>query len=106
MCGIPALRTNGFARAEPDPDPELQAEMRALAAECVVQLAESLGSCVLKLFLKDGLSDELRFGHNIDRYRAGLGPELLPNYFPRPFVVTDACITNAPTIWLGKHFYL
>ena len=28
------------------------------------------------------------------------------DYFPRQFRVRDACVTNGPTIWLGKHFYL
>lgn len=106
MRGVPALRANGFGPGEPDPDPELEAAARAYAADCLVDLAAALGACVLKLFLNDGLSDELRFGHNRDRYRAGFPPELLPNYFPRPFVVTDACITNASTIWFGKYFYL
>ena len=25
---------------------------------------------------------------------------------PREFRIRDACITNMPTLWLGKHFYL
>ena len=104
--GTAALRENGFVRREPDPDPEVEAELRELEADCLVDLAADLDSCVLKLFLNDGLSDELRFNHNRDRYRAALAPELLPDYFPRTFVVTDACISNAPSIWRGKHFYL
>jgi hypothetical protein len=106
MSGIAALRANGFAPDEPDPDPEVEAEARAFAASCLIDLASDLGASVLKLFLHDGLPHELRFEHNQDRYAAKLPPELLPNYFPRPFIVTDACITNAPGIWLGKHFYL
>lgn len=106
MSGLHALRRNGFTDPEPDPDPEVQAEVREWAASCLRELASDLDSCVLKLFLNDGLSHELRFQHNQQRYAARLPPELLPNYCPRPFVVTDACITNAPGIWLGKHFYL
>jgi hypothetical protein len=106
MSGIAALRANGFAYGEPDPDPAIEAESRAFAASCLVDLESELGGCVLKVFLKDGFSDELRFEHNRRRYAARLEPELLPNYFPRPFTVADACITNAPGIWLGKHFYL
>jgi hypothetical protein len=26
-------------------------------------------------------------------------------YFPRTFKVIDACLTNAGSVWLGKHFY-
>jgi hypothetical protein len=28
------------------------------------------------------------------------------NYFPRPFMVEDACVTNTNWAWLNKHFYL
>jgi hypothetical protein len=91
---------------EPDPDAEIEAQTRQLAAGCLADLADSLGACVLKVLLEDGLSNELRVRHNADRYRARLAPELLPDYFPRPFVVTDACVTNAPRIWLGKHLDL
>ena len=104
--GIAALRANGFERGEPDPDPAVEADIRAFEEEAVVDLADSLGECVLKMFLNDGLSDDERFRHNADRYGARLLPELLPGYFPRAFRVTDACITNARGIWLGKHFYL
>ncbi len=106
IAGIAALRANGFVRGEPDPDPALEAEARRFEAACLVDLAEGLGPSVLKLFLNDGLSNELRSAHNAARYRARLAPELLPDYFPRPFIVTDACITNASMIWLCKHFYL
>jgi hypothetical protein len=27
-------------------------------------------------------------------------------YLPRPFVVADACVTNASGVWLWKHLYL
>ena len=27
-------------------------------------------------------------------------------YFPRTFIVVDACLTNASSVWLGKHFYV
>jgi hypothetical protein len=32
--------------------------------------------------------------------------ELPSAYFPRPFVIDDACVTNAKSIWFNKHFYL
>ncbi len=28
------------------------------------------------------------------------------NYFPKTFIVRDACLTNSDAIWLGKRFYL
>jgi hypothetical protein len=106
LRGIPALRANGFARGTFDDDPSIEAEARALAEGCITDLAADLDRCVLKLFLHDGLPDDMRFAHNHERYRSRLLPKLLPDYFPRPFVVTDACITNAPAIWLAKHFYV
>jgi hypothetical protein len=27
-------------------------------------------------------------------------------YLPRSFRVVDACVTNAASVWLWKHFYL
>lgn len=99
LRGIPALRENGFAGASDPADLDFR-------AQCLVDLAESLGPCVLKVFLDDGLPNDMRFQHNAERYRAGLAPELLPSYFPRGFIVTDACITNASAIWFCKHFYL
>jgi hypothetical protein len=32
--------------------------------------------------------------------------KLAANYFPRTFVVEDACLTNSCYVWLSKHFYL
>ena len=90
MTGTEALRANGFG-GEPDPDPEVQEFIDG----CIVDLVATLGPPVLKLFLEDGLPHELR-------RRDGLPPD----YFPRGFVVRDACVTNAHAIWLGKHFYL
>jgi hypothetical protein len=106
MRGIRAQRASGVVR-EPYPNPECKTEARAFAAECLLLLADDLGRCVLKLFLNDDIPDELRWSRDdFERYRrygAGLG---LEDYFPRPFIVTDACITNAPLIWLDKHFYM
>jgi hypothetical protein len=102
MPGIPALRANGFTRGEPDPDPQIEADTRALETECLAQLEADLGPCVLKLFLNDHIPMDVRFRGR----QAMLERELPPGYFPRPFTVTDACITNAPGIWFGKHFYL
>jgi hypothetical protein len=106
LRGIRALRANGFAPGEPDPDPEIEAEARAFAADCIIDLAAGLGQSELKLFLQDGLSSEMRRREIVERFSAGQALELRPDYFPRSFVVVDACITNAPAIWLGKHFYL
>jgi hypothetical protein len=97
LRGVPVLRVNGFPRRAPDPDPVVAAQDRACAAGCLEDLAEELGPCVLKLFLDDQLPWSVR-APNLR--------ELPRDYFPRPFIVTDACITNASGIWFEKHFYL
>jgi hypothetical protein len=28
------------------------------------------------------------------------------DYFPRTFLVEDACVTNTGWVWFNKHFYL
>ncbi|HEY7426075.1 MAG TPA: hypothetical protein VH682_17725 [Gemmataceae bacterium] len=28
-----------------------------------------------------------------------------PGYLPHPFRIVDACVTNASSVWLQKHFY-
>jgi hypothetical protein len=32
--------------------------------------------------------------------------KLAANYFPRMFVIKDACLTNSSFVWLNKHFYM
>jgi hypothetical protein len=29
-----------------------------------------------------------------------------PGFWPNAFVVRDACLADAPSIWLAKHFYM
>ena len=37
---------------------------------------------------------------------SALSHRLPPDFWPATFVVDDACLTNARSIWLMKHFYL
>ncbi|MEN0062155.1 MAG: hypothetical protein AAGA48_08370 [Myxococcota bacterium] len=48
--------------------------------------------------LADGRDSKTRLKHT--------STQLPGSYWPRSFKVRDACITNAPTLWLFKHFYL
>jgi hypothetical protein len=70
---------------------------------CLDMLSEevSSGSLVLKLML-DAVHDDRSVGQRLHHVVKGL-PR---GYLPRMFCVRDACITNAPMLWLGKHFYL
>jgi hypothetical protein len=93
--GIALLRDLGFlpGRAEVRRDEDLQ-----LGLECLEMLQEdlALGRTYLRLFLES------------DRPQgAPVFPLGIPDgYLPRPFRVVDACVTNAHSVWLLKHFYL
>jgi hypothetical protein len=54
----------------------------------------------LKVFLRT--EDSLPGIGALQRLRQGMAP----GFWPHSFVVRDACLTNAPSIWLSKHFYL
>lgn len=71
---------------------------------CVAQMLEEVDSS--KLFLRiilDAVGDD-RPPHQ--RMRHTLGKGTPSSYFPRTFSVRDCCITNVPTVWMLKHFYL
>ena len=107
LVGIAALHANGMGLPiEPDPDPEITAMEAEMAAGCLSDLADDLGSCVLKVLLNDDVDDARRFAHLKHTIARAQRISLLPDYFPRVFTVTDACVTNSKRIWMGKHFYL
>jgi hypothetical protein len=57
------------------------------------------GRTWLLLFLEGGRPDRGRGAESDAPLRVPAG------YLPRPFRVADACVTNAPCVWLWKHFY-
>jgi hypothetical protein len=72
---------------------------------CIDDLEAQLDDrhCLLKVFL---CSAPLRDRRDPSVLRQMIRGELPSGYFPRRFVVRDACVTNVPTAWLLKHFYL
>ena len=50
---------------------------------------------IIKLFLKADAPQSLQ-----------LSLKLPEGYFPRTFVVQDACMTNSGYVWFNKHFYM
>lgn len=70
--------------------------------DCLSPFAREVGAgaCVLKVFLQDPTATPERM-----RAQRG-GPSILAGYFPTELVVLDACVTNAPSVWFAKYFYI
>lgn len=75
----------------------------AIDEACLDMFLEEVseGSLLLKLIL-DAEGDERSVSERLRHTAKGLPGR----YFPRSFRVRDACLTNAPMLWLSKHFYL
>jgi len=58
------------------------------------------GALYLKVFLET--KARLPAADSLDRLRQGMPP----GFWPHRFVVRDACLTGAPSIWMAKHFYI
>lgn len=58
------------------------------------------GKTHLRVFLRE--RQGIAPGEFLRRRRSGLGP----GFWPREFVVLDACLTNLESAWTWKHFYL
>jgi hypothetical protein len=61
------------------------------------------GFCQIKLFLE---AETPRNSRNPVVRRQMIKLQLPENYFPRNFILCDACVTNANSIWLEKHLWL
>lgn len=78
-------------------------EEEDLDFSCLTDLHDQVtsGKVVLKLIL-DAVNDDRPISQRLIHTMKGLPG----NYLPRQFRVRDACVTNAPSLWLQKHFYL
>lgn len=97
--GISVLRANQFLPAKGQRwDDDVQGGPFDGDPTCLEELVSELdrNTCWLKLYLVEADGES----------RRGLRLKLPPGYFPRRFVVDDACVTNASSIWFHKHFYL
>jgi hypothetical protein len=93
--GVPLLRELGFLPGESEqPLPVCDDPV------CLEMLAEEVaaGHVFVNLFLEGGRPEAAPGGS--ERLRVPEG------YLPRSFRVVDACVTNAASVWLWKHFYL
>lgn len=94
--GVPLLRELGFLPGAGTEQPQQVCDDPV----CLEMLAEEIavGRVFLSLFLEGG--------------RPGSTPaelvqlQIPEGYLPRSFRVVDACVTNAASVWLWKHFYL
>jgi hypothetical protein len=91
------LREMGVLTRGGAPEPAEEADA------CLSMLFDEVtsGVFVLKMIL-DAIKDDRATGQRLRDTEKGL-PK---SYLPRKFRVRDACITNGPILWLGKHFYL
>jgi hypothetical protein len=116
--GISTLKEFGFA-LHPDNLPEDQREYLKNDKDptCLGELAGDIdqGQVLLRLFLEESpRRDALE--HVKELMRAGKGHlffggvndlrAALADFFPHQMAVSDACLTNAESIWFHKHFYL
>jgi hypothetical protein len=71
---------------------------------CLEMLQEELdeGRVWLLLFLEGGRPD----GSRVEDADGQVDYRIPEGYLPRPFLVVDACLTNARSVWLWKHFYV
>jgi hypothetical protein len=61
------------------------------------------GQTWLLLFLEGGRPGE---GARVEGADGQVALRVPEGYLPRPFRVIDACLTNARSVWLWKHFYV
>jgi hypothetical protein len=73
------------------------------AQTCIDQMLEEISDVhpVLKLMLDAAHDSRSKQQRILDSRQKTPG-----SYFPTTFIVRDCCITNAPSLWLEKHFYL
>jgi hypothetical protein len=73
------------------------------AQACIEQMLEEIAETqpLLKLMLDAAQDSRSVWQRVLDSRQATPS-----SYFPATFIVRDCCITNAPSLWLGKHFYL
>jgi hypothetical protein len=89
--GLPLLRELGFLRGrEVGPQQSVCDD-----PICLEMLQEDIdeGQVYLKLFLEGGPPEQREL-------------PIPDGYLPRPFRIVDACVANARSVWLWKHFYL
>lgn len=80
---------------------------------CLTELQQEIekGETVLRLFLNDNKGDYFKRLRQSGEAEALINgsktfEQILTQYWPSTFIISDACLTNAPFIWFNKHFYL
>jgi hypothetical protein len=99
--GLASLEELGFLDA---PEGETGEAMN-FDGTCIKMLADDVdrGACYVKLLLRAETERDRRKPAVLRQMRELKVPD---DYFPRPFVVRDACVTNAGCVWLAKHIWL
>ncbi len=112
--GIPLLKALGFIQP-PDTNQEPEVSMESIEEKldphCLAELSEDIDKqqTLLKLFLTN---ESVLARYDRERMSPRELKDVLDNlaipddYFPRTFVIQDACYTNSNFVWFLKHFYI
>ncbi len=98
-CGISLLKELGLI-AHNDRDELLDEDEKADAFEFFKMSCEELDlqQVFFKLFLTTPKEWEYTIQSNDE--------EISRTYWPREFTIKDACVTNLPSVWFARHFYM
>lgn len=103
LGGIEMLEKLGFVSHDPAQyeSADLDDESSDCTEDLLVALMEEILTSNLYLMIFLSEPETLRDGR-----RAKVEGPPSPDDFPITFTITDACLTNAPTSWFHRHFYL
>jgi hypothetical protein len=98
--GVRLLRELGYLPKHQDPQQRVGDYMM-----CLTMLQENLteGRTYFRLFLKDGRPRDEAIVNGPD---GDISLRVPDSYLPQAFRIIDACVSNAASVWLWKHFYL
>jgi hypothetical protein len=106
MSGIPVLRHLGILYDSPgSPGYAVDEEMGEHCLEVLAKQVLGNRAC-FRLFLHTASPMDLAWAGTIPFPQDGRFDSMPDGYLPRCFVVSDACVPNAQSAWMSKHFYM
>lgn len=108
--GISLLKALHFIRDPSEQEEDEEMDQESLSQffgddpTCLGELAEDVSKNITVCRMKLNSTHPREWD---DSWRINASTASLPiSYFPRLFVIQDACIANAQFVWFHKHFYL